>query len=218
MEVLDIIRQFLITYGMPAIFLVGFLEEIIFVIPSSTTFLAAGFFLVDPTLPLGLIVLSTVFKIAFWGSLGVTIGSFLIYGIFYWGGKAAIDKYGRYLGISWEGINRLEQKFAKGRVDEIVFVLLRASPIWSMTLISAFAGLIRWPWKKFGIYTFFGTVVRVFILGLLGWKFGVAFDYLGDRFENIELYGTIILAVFFFAMLVYVFKNCQKIGRNPDEI
>lgn len=206
-QIFETIKQFIIEYGLLAVFTVGFLEEIIFAIPSTLVFLGAGFFLIDPSLSLGWDLFYRVMQIAFWGSMGVTIGSFFIYGIFYYGGKVAIDKYGRYLGISWGSINKLQQKFSQGWADEIVFVFLRSMPIWSMTVISAFAGLVRWSWKKFGIYTFIGTSVRFIILLFLGWKFGSAYRFLASRLEEIYFYGTIILLVSLIVLLVFVFRK-----------
>lgn len=204
-----LIEQFLVNYGLLAVFLVGLFEEIFFPIPSSLTFLAAGFFLVKPTLFWGT-ALFVIAKIAFWGTLGITIGSFFIYGIFYWGGKTTVDKYGKYLAISWKDFDNLEKKFAKGRGDELIFFLLRASPIWSMTLISAFAGVIRWPWKKFSLYTFLGTLIRLLILVFLGWNFGEAYRQLGQRFEGVQFYGTIILVVLSLGLFYYFLKKQKK--------
>lgn len=205
-----LIQQFISSYGIAAVFFVGFLEEVIFIIPSSLVFLAAGFFLVDAGLPLGAAISMIAIKVAWWGSLGVTIGSYAIYALFYWGGKAAVGKYGRYLGIGWESITKLERRFAKGHADELVLFLLRAMPIWSMTLVSAFAGLIRLPWKEFGLYTFLGTMVRLFLLGFLGWKLGAAYYHWAGWLEKAQIYGSIILLGLFVVFLIYVFRRRRE--------
>lgn len=188
------------------IFLVGFLEEVIFIIPSQLIFLGVGFFFIDPALPIGRELLVLVIKMSFWGALGVTLGSYLVYGLFYWGGKRFLENYGRYIGVKWEAIAKLEQKFNESWMDESVIFILRALPIWSMTVVSAFAGLIRIKWREFGLFTFLGSVVRVAALILIGWQLGELYYLAADRLGKIEIFGTLallILSLFFFVYYFY---------------
>lgn len=203
-------REFLLNYGILAVFLIGVIEEVFFIIPSSLIFLATGFFIIDPGLSFWPALGSVLFNITVWGALGVTVGSFFVYGVAYWGGKFFIDKYGRYFGISWEEIRKVEERFSAGRADETVIFILRALPIWSITIVSAFCGLIRISWKTFGLYTFIGTAFRITILGMLGWKFGEAYQYFGEQLSAWEKYGTISLAVLGVAVLFYFYKKYAK--------
>lgn len=213
----DLFQQFLLRYGAAAVFGAGFLEEVVFIIPSSLVFLAAGFFLVDPGLPWGMAVLLIAVKVAFWGSLGVTFGSYVVYGFFYWGGRAAIDKYGKYFAVSWERIAALEKKFARGRADEWALFLLRATPIASMTLISAVSGFIRLPWKTFGVFTFLGTMARLFILGFLGWKFGAAYQAWAERLEVWERYSTLLLLAGAAIAAFWIYKKYLKHEKSAAD-
>ncbi len=207
-NLLSLIEAWLANYGIIAVFLLGVLEEVLFIIPSSLMFLATGFFLIDHSLSFWAALASVLWKLSFWGALGITVGSFFIYGIFYWGGKAFLDRYGRYLGISWAEVEKIEKKFSAGAKDEIAIFVLRALPFWSITIVSAFCGLIRLSWKTFGFYTFLGSAVRIAILGMAGWELGGAYDIFGGRLLQWEKYGTIFLIVAVVAIAFYFFyKN-----------
>ncbi|MFH1759340.1 MAG: VTT domain-containing protein [Patescibacteria group bacterium] len=192
---LDLAREFIINHGSLAVFLMGILEEIFFPIPSSLVFLAAGFFMVAPGTSLEAAFLLILIHIAFWGSLGVAIGSFLIYGLFYWGGKLFLQKYGKYFGVSWEEVEKIEGRFAQRNADGWLIFLLRALPICSITVVSVVAGAMRIPWRKFGFATLTGAFVRLVILGFAGWQMGEAYELIGDQLLYWEKWGTVALLV-----------------------
>jgi len=200
-----------------AAFLVGFLEEIFFIVPSSLIFLAAGFLAVDPGLSFWEALSVVLLGLTFWGALGVTIGSFFIYGVFYWGGKLMADKYGKYLGIKWDEIEKIERKFSAGHTDEFVVFFLRAIPIWSITIVSAFAGVIRLSWKTFAIYTLLGTAVRITVLGMVGWSLGEAYQLFADKLDKWELIGTIVLALVMIIGSWYLIKWQIKKDKMEDD-
>ena len=52
-------------------------------------------------------------KIAIPASAGMVVGSSLIYGIGYWGGKPAITKWGKWFGIRWSDIEKAESRLSK---------------------------------------------------------------------------------------------------------
>lgn len=206
-NLVNYIQHLLASDGLLVIFLIGVIEEVVFIIPSSLIFLAAGVLLIDPSASFASALVTATTRFAFFGALGVTVGSFMMYGLFYWGGKWFLDNYGRYFGIDWKEVENINNKFTSGYTDELTILFLRAIPIWSMTLVSSAAGLIRIPWKSFGFYTFLGTFIRLTVLGLFGWKFGSAYHYFADRLDEAQIYGTIILLGAVAAFLVYVYKR-----------
>ena len=201
-------------YGSLAVFLSGLVEEILFIIPSSPLFVAVGFFMIPASLSFWLALLMVLGKMAIWGALGITIGSFLIYGLAYWGGKPLIKKYGKFIGVSWEKVEKIENQYSQTKIDELGILFFRAIPIWPITVVSVFCGAVRVSWKTFAIYTFLGTIIRVTITGMIGWYVGTAYEAIGGQFEQLELYGTISLGVLLLAGFYYFFiiKKGKKIN------
>ena len=201
-------------YGSLAVFLSGLVEEILFIIPSSPLFVAVGFFMIPASLSFWPALLMVLGKMAIWGALGITIGSFLIYGLAYWGGKPLIKKYGKFIGVSWEKVEKIENQYSQTKIDELGILFFRAIPIWPITVVSVFCGAVRVSWKTFAIYTFLGTIIRVTITGMIGWYVGTAYEAIGGQFEQLELYGTISLGVLLLAGFYYFFiiKKGKKIN------
>ncbi len=191
-----IIESFLHTYGISALLLFGFFEEIFFFIPSSFLFIALGFLMIDPQTAL-LPALGAVFwRISLLTSAGVTLGALCIYGLVYWGGKPFIERYGKYIRISWGDLEGFERWFERGYTDEAVLVFFRAIPIFPITIISIFCGLIRIPFWKFIWTTFIGTIPRVIGLVLLGWYAGKEYVKYAEQIAAVEryiLFGFIII-------------------------
>ncbi len=197
-------ESLLANYGLIGIFLAGFLEEIIAIIPSSLVFLAAGALLVKSG---GDILLFGIL-----GAAGVTLGSFLIYALVYWGGEQVIVRYGKYFGLRWRDVEKFRDWFVASHFDEAILVGTRAIPVFSNTVISAFSGLIQLhPWP-FAWTTFIGSVVRVGILVWLGWTAGR--EYLKYSFQLEEMEKYLIIA-FIAAVLVITFYIYEKRKKRP---
>lgn len=189
----ELTKQLLENYGSAAVFLLGVLEEVLFFIPSSAVFLAVGFLLINPQISFGMALGEVFLKMAVWGALGITLGSFFVYGLFYWGGKEFLLRYGRYFGLSWLEVDKIEKKFQKNNADAWLIFLLRSMPIWSITVVSIFSGIVRVNWKKFGLLTFLGAMVRLMILGVAGWGLNGAYEKFNATLNTAERVGTITL-------------------------
>src|SRR5438477_612068 len=75
---------------------------------------------------------------------GITLGSLMVYGIAYWAGKPALDKWGKWLGLGWKDVEAIQKKFSEKSFDEWGLFILRCIPILPSVAISAFSGLIRY--------------------------------------------------------------------------
>lgn len=183
------------AYGAGAIFLVGILEELIFILPSAVVFLAAGFFFLSPSLDLWSVLPMAFIKIGLPAGAGVAIGSLFIYGIVYWGGKPLVQKYGKYMGLTWEEIDGASRRFTAGYYDEFLLFLLRALPIFPISVVSAACGLVRLRLGEFMIYTFLGATVRASISAVIGWAVGMEYAKYAAQFEVVEKYGLVVLII-----------------------
>lgn len=152
-------------------FCVGaFLEEIIFPFPSPLLLIGVAFFFGRP-------ISALVIARMFWSVIlpivvGATLGSLLIYGIAYTGGKAAIVRFSDRLGFSWEDVEKLREKFKDKKSDEAVLFLSRCLPFTPTTLVTIVAGIVRMnPWL-YTMLTFLGILVRVTVLFIGAFLFG----------------------------------------------
>src|SRR3989344_7400426 len=182
------IESFLYAYGLPALFLLGFFEEVFFFIPSSLLFVALGFLMIDPHAAFASAAYTAFFDISLITSLGVTAGALVIYGIVYWGGKPVIERYGKYARMSWADILRFDRWFQKGYKDEAILVFFRAIPIFPITIVSIFCGLIRIRLWEFIWTTFIGTIPRVMVLALMGWYAGKEYARYAEQIALFEHY------------------------------
>lgn len=203
------IQPIISEYGAIGVFLATLIEEIIAPIPSPLVPLTAGFFLLPANETFFNTIWQAFFIIALPVALGITIGSLVVYSIGYWGGKPTIEKSKRWLGLSWQDIEKTEHKLTKGKGDEIVLFTLRLIPIIPGVAISGFCGIVRYPLKTFLLITFIGALVRATILGTMGWYVGVVYTTYIDTISKIEKYLFIILIIIliFFVLNFFLKKK-----------
>jgi membrane protein DedA with SNARE-associated domain len=112
----------------------------------------------------------------FYGALGNLMGSWLIYWVSLKGGRPLLRKYGKYVLITQEEIDRAENWFSRYG-DWIVF-FSRLLPV-VRTFISIPAGIARMNLWKFSLLTF---------LGSFPWSLGLAYGgfLLGENWEDLR--------------------------------
>ena len=199
-ELTMFLEEFIITYGSWGIFFGSILEEIIAPIPSTAVIMGSSFFIMENS-QISVQAFEKLFLyIALPAAAGVTIGSLVIYGIVYRVGKPFVDRWGKYLGLSWKEIEKTEEKYSKNNLMELSIFTTRALPIVPSIVISAFCGFIKFDIKKYITITFFGTLVRAFILGFLAWQFGSLYSQIESEFaisEEIVIIGLVIAVIGF---------------------
>jgi len=194
-------------YGAWGVFLASIIEEIIAPIPSSLVIMGAGFFLMDG-MPINLssflyILLIVILPATF----GVTIGSLFIYGLAYFAGKPFLKKYGKYVGISWSAIEAAEIKFSARRSGSLTIFILRVIPIIPSSIVSALAGLVRFPLIKYLIFTFLGTLIRATIFALIGFQSGSLYKTYAVK---IDLAENFIIIGLFIILMAYILHRIFK--------
>ncbi len=195
-----LIQSLLSAYGAWAFFLLGFMEEVFFFIPSGLLFLAMGFFAISAAWPASQAAVYAFGPVAFAGALGVTIGASIMYALAYWGGKPLILKFGKYCGVRWEEIEKMQRFFGRGYADELVLAALRAIPIFPISVVSLLCGAVRIRPAVFAVTTFIGTVFRIGSLSLFGWYAGREFSFYAEKiaiFEQVFVGVTVIAVVLF---------------------
>jgi membrane protein DedA with SNARE-associated domain len=137
----------------------------------------------------------------------------MVYLIAYYGGRPFIEKFGKYIGISWSLIEKVKSDFQKSIKDE-VFILIAASiPIVPVSLVSAFCGGFRITPAKFYSMIFLALIIRSVILGLIGYQMGEAFISLAHGLDKIESVLTVIGAAL---ILGYLYLKREKWLKNNN--
>ena len=150
----------------------------------------------------------------FWGALlastvGATVGALLLYGLGRWGGRALVLRYGRWLHVSGEDLDRAEGWFA--RHGDLVVLGARVIP-GARSLVSIPAGTARMPLLRFTTLTTIGSAVwNAFLIGagyVLGANWNMVQNWVGS-------YSNIVLAAAVAVTAVYlVYRRFRQQGKN----
>jgi membrane protein DedA with SNARE-associated domain len=206
-ELITNVEHIVVAYGAFGVFLASIIEEVIAPIPSSVVVIGSSYFLMkDPTISI-ISVEKLFFLIALPASIGVTIGSLFAYFITYYAGKPFIDKWGKYLGLSWDEIEIAEERFANTYKDELLLFFLRFIPITPSVVVNAFCGFIRYDIKKYILITFFGTLGRVFMLGFIGWQFGNFYQSISTQISYTENIAAVCIIITLIGFIIYRIKR-----------
>jgi len=170
---LDTLRSALSTLGYPAVALFIMIESSGIPFPGETMLLLASFYAaVDQHLQIPLVIVCA--------ALGAIVGDNIGYTVGRTGGYALVRRFGRFVFLKEEHLERAERFFAK-HGDKTVFfgrfvAVLRA---WAAFL----AGVNRMPWPAFLIYNAAGGILWATIYGCLGFFAGRIFH---DNFDAVE--------------------------------
>lgn len=191
------------THGAAAVFIGVLIESVIVPIPSPLIIMGAGALLIQPASPLGP-ALADIFRlIVLPGSIAATIGAFIGYGIGFCGGKPLILRLEKFIGFGWTEVEGLEKRLAQ-RWGGLLIMLLRALPVMPLSLISAAAGILRWPISSFALWTWLGSVPRCLFLGYLGWLTHDAYDSLAHGFDRMESLFSGLIVVSAVALILWL--------------
>lgn len=196
----NIVIDWISEVGYPAVFVLMLLESALIPVPSEVTMPFAGF-------------LSGLGKLDFWwlvflGALGNLVGSWLAYGLGFWGREKLvrdwIGKYGHWILLT-------EHEFEKGQAwfkhhgGKIAF-FSRLMPV-VRTFISLPAGIAKMNFATFSIYTFAGSLIWSIFLTYLGVVLGQNWQTLGIYFRKFDF---LLLFVFMCLTGGYIYRKVKK--------
>jgi membrane protein DedA with SNARE-associated domain len=159
------VQQFISNYGYLAVFVLMLAESACIPVPSELTMLFAG------ALSAGAVAGAhlNLFLAIGAGVAGNVAGSYLAWGIGIYGGRAAWHRWGRYILLRDDDIDRAERWFGRHGTKAVFFG--RLLPV-VRTFISLPAGLARMPAGRFGIYTVLGCIPWTAALAWTGYLVG----------------------------------------------
>ena len=188
--------HFISSAGYIAIFVLTVAEAACIPIPSELTLgfagaVASGQVTNDHSLNLALVIVI--------GVLGELVGSSVAYTVGRTGGRALVDRFGKYVLLSHKDLDRAEAWF-KRRGDSAVLVG-RVVPV-VRTFISFPAGVAEMPVVSFGLFTFVGVTVWVGVLAGIGYALGSSYHSMVKAFGDAS-YVVGALAVLAVAAAIY---------------
>ncbi len=195
--------------GQLSVFIGVIIEQIIVPIPSPMIIMGAGAILISPGLSIPNGFLQIFWIIVLPGSIASTLGSYIGYMISYYGGKALVLRFQRFLGVDWEEIANLEKHF-QGRKEAIAIFFSRAIPVFPISLVSIFAGLLRVPLRPFTVYTFLGSIFRCFSLAFVGWWIGATYEKAAARLNSAETFVSILMLIGMVGVLAYFYYKLRR--------
>lgn len=165
-------------------------------------------------LPFGGYLVSTG-QLTFWGAVlaglaGGTIGSTLAYAVGWYGGRPFILKYGRYILLDPEDLDRADRLFDRYG-NKIVF-WARFMPV-VRTFISLPAGIAGMNFKKFLLYTVAGSLPWTILFIYIGVKLGQHWDQVRNYLARFDY--VIITLVLIFLLWWIVGKIRKKASKKP---
>jgi len=191
--------------GYWGIFFTMILESAAVPIPSEVVLPFSGF-------------LASSWHLHFWfiiiaATLANLIGATVIYFVGFFGGRAVLEHYGKYVLVSSESISKMDRWLARYEAHTAFFSRLLPG---IRTFSSLLIGAGRINFKKFIFYTLAGSFIWNLPLTYVGFIAGNNWDFLRPYFQKFEL---IILAVAVIAVILFVFKQIHKLkkfSKHPE--
>jgi len=210
--VVTFIEVHLIPLGPVGVIVAAFIEELIAPLPSPVVMLLSGFFFLD-----GLsgydFWLTLVGAVALTYAIGVLLASFVWYGVARLAGKPAIDRFGRFVGVTWDQVEEIKAKMNNSHWDEWSLFILRVIPAVPSPAIALFCGAVRFNLISYSVITFVGVMIRASVFGSIGWYAGVQYQVYAEwisQWEKVITMVFLILVILFFGWW-YFFRRAQKV-------
>lgn len=208
-EITQWIMNLMRAHGQLSVFVGVMIEQIIVPIPSPLIIMGAGAILIPSGLSIPQAFLQILWLIVLPGTIASTLGSYIGYLISFYGGKALVIRFQRFLDVDWKEIENLEKRF-QGKTEALTIFLSRAIPVFPISLVSIFAGLLRVPIRPFTVFTFLGAIFRCFFLAFVGWWIGATYERVATQLDSAETIVSVAMLIAMVAALGYLYKKLRK--------
>jgi membrane protein DedA with SNARE-associated domain len=169
--------------GLAGVFVLMLLESACIPVPSEATMLFAGF-----NVDKGEYSLLAAVAV---GVLGNLAGSWIAYGVGYYGRTEWLERHGRKLHIKPEHLAWADRWFERWGAPTVFFA--RMLPI-IRTFISLPAGVARMPFWRFTVLTLLGCIPWVFLLTFIGKQAGANWEDWKNSLHYVD-YAVVALVV-----------------------
>ena len=206
---LDLITQVYQAIGWPGVVFLMAVESAAIPFPSELIMPLAGWLLIQAKGGSQWLVLLA----GFYGALGNLLGSWVAYWISLKGGRPLLLKWGKYVLITRDEIDRAEVWF--GKYGEWAVFFSRLLPV-VRTFISVPAGLARMNIWKFSLYTFTGSFPWSLGLAYGGYLMGENWEVLRSAMRPFDIPIVMLIALAGAWFLVHRIKAIRAQNRGQS--
>jgi membrane protein DedA with SNARE-associated domain len=193
------VTSLLSHWGYLAIFVLMVAESACIPIPSELVMMFGGALAASGTLSLVAVIVV--------GTLANLVGALLAWAAGRWWGRAAILRWGRYVGVHEQGLVRAEAWFARFGQPTVFFG--RVLPV-VRTFVSVPAGVGEMPVVRFGVLTLVGSVIWNAALAVAGFELGAHWQSVEHQ---IGIAGDVVAVLVVAALAVVVLR--WRLRRRP---
>jgi membrane protein DedA with SNARE-associated domain len=144
------------------------------------------------------------------GAVGCNVGSTIAYLVAAYGGRSAFERWGSYVLVRHEELDRAEHFFA--RHGALTVFVGRLLPV-IRTFISFPAGLARMPMLKFQIYSFAGSWPWCFALAYVGMVLGARWNSDPTFRRLFHEFDAVIVVVIIAGFAWFVWSRWRETSR-----
>lgn len=197
-KIFSLLTSVISVGGYPGLMLLTFLDSTVLPLPNETFMPFVGALIAEGRFTfVNVLIISIV---------GAVLGSLTSYAIGYYGAEPFVKKFGKYLRIKQEDIEKTHKIFEK--YGDRIILLSRFIPV-VRQFSSIPAGAAKMNIKKFILYTAIGSTLWNSAILALGYTVGINSEKFKtySRFIDITI---LVLVVFFVLLLVWQKKHNKK--------
>jgi membrane protein DedA with SNARE-associated domain len=184
------------TYGYAAIFILSVLQSCCVPTSSELTLGFAGVLAAEGKLSLPAVILVAV--------CGEVVGAYIAWFIGRYGGRSIVDRYGKYVLLTHHDLDRAEGWYDRhgnwgvfgGRLIPVV-----------RNFVALPAGVAEFPLFRFGVLTFFGSLIWLSAMALIGYSVGGSYHKIMKGFAYA---GYLLLAVAVVGIAVVIYHRYKR--------
>ena len=154
-----------------------------------------------------------LFLVATAGAIGCNLGSVVAYWIGAWGGRPAIQRFGKYVLLSTHDLDKATHFFEK--YGSITVLIGRLLPV-VRTFIALPAGIARMPQWRFHLYTFLGSWPWCFVLAYVGMRLGRAWDTNPAFKQVFHRFHTAVIVLLLVGIVWSVWSHVKSRSRSTE--
>jgi membrane protein DedA with SNARE-associated domain len=141
------------------------------------------------------------------GAIGCNIGSTVAYYVAANGGRAAFERWGKYVLVSHADLERADRFFARYGSATVFFG--RLLPV-VRTFIAFPAGMARMPMLKFQVYTFIGSWPWCYALAYIGYLLGARWNSDPTFRKLLHDFDAVVAAVILAGVVWFVWSHWRR--------
>ena len=186
-DLTDFARDAVTTAGYPGILGAMVAENVFPPIPSEIVLPLAGYEVAQGSL--------TFFATVLVATAGSLIGALILYAVGRYGGRPAVDRWGRLLRVTHADLDRAERWF--DRWGDWIVLFSRLVPL-IRSVVSVPAGLMRMSVLRFAVLTTLGSLLWNFLLVGAGYQLGSRWEQISEvvgRWSDVMLVLAVLSVV-----------------------